>query len=102
MNIKKLIVKYDREDFFGNLVYTEDVNSYPERADIFKSFRAMRKTPDMAIDISSDKEYVVVWDSNSDFENGICKLITYHSPNCKDEQKMVFEKVKTMFLRKEK
>ena len=44
-----LIVKYERMDFFGRLIYTEDKNNRPELRDVKKCFQFMKKNRSVTI-----------------------------------------------------
>lgn len=62
-----LTVKYERKDFFGNRVYTEDVKKNPTLKDIQKAFRFLKTDYNIAIQINNT---VLFWESLSNFEHG--------------------------------
>ena len=72
--MKTLIIKYNRKDFFGNSIYTEDTKSNFTKNDLVKAFLFLSKNHDAAIEIDS---LVIYWDSMTDFENKTVSLRIY-------------------------
>ena len=86
-----LIVKYERMDFFGQLIYTEDKNNRPELQDVKKCFQFMKKNRSVTIQINNDVYY---WNSISDYENEIISIRYYDDRENYTEAKKSFEKCK--------
>lgn len=88
----KVTIKYERHDFFGHRIYTEDTKQCVECEDMKKVFRAMASNYDIAINVNST---VVYWDNINDWEN---RMITVKSPglfcNEWDIDKQSFESYK--------
>lgn len=60
-----LIVKYDRKNFFGDRIYTEDIKKNETLADIKKAFHFLKNNHDATIQINNSIFY---WDSLQNFE----------------------------------
>ena len=60
-----LIVKYERKDFFGNRIYTEDTKNNETLKDIKKAFIFLKNNHDVTIQINNT---VLYWDSLQNFE----------------------------------
>ena len=76
-----LTVKYDRKNFFGDRIYTEDTKKNPTLKDIQKAFRFLKSDYSAAIQINST---VLFWDSLQNFEYGTLTAREYdnnHSYN---------------------
>ena len=54
-----LTIKYERKDFFGNRIYTEDSKNHYSHDDLRKAFLFFSKEHDTAIQIDN---VVVFWD----------------------------------------
>ena len=62
-----LTVKYERKNFFGERIYTEDTKNNPTLKDIQKAFRFLKSDYNVAISINNT---VLFWDSLQNFEYG--------------------------------
>ena len=62
-----LVVKYERKNFFGERIYTEDSKKYETLKDIQKVFRFLKSDHDVTIQIIST---VLFWDTMQNFEYG--------------------------------
>lgn len=51
--MKTLIIKYNRKDFFGNSIYTEDTKSNFTKNDLVKAFLFLSKNNDTAVQIDN-------------------------------------------------
>lgn len=64
-----ITVKYDRKDFFGQRVYTEDVKEAVEKSDVEKAFRFLKSNQSVALNI--DDDIVLYWDGVQDYDNSV-------------------------------
>lgn len=64
--MKNLTIKYNRKDFFGTAIYTEDTKEDFTKNDLVKAFLFLSKNYDAAIEIDS---LIIYWNSMTDFEN---------------------------------
>ena len=62
-----LIVKYERKNFFGERIYTEDSKRNETLKDIQKAFRFLKSDHDVTIQINNT---VLFWDTLQNFEYG--------------------------------
>ena len=76
--MNKLTIKYNRKDFFGNRIYTEDTKENFTKADLVKAFLFLSKNNDAAVQIDS---MVIYWDCISDFENKMVSFRIYDGKN---------------------
>lgn len=51
--MQKLTIKYNRKDFFGNRIYTEDTKENFTKTDMMKAFLFLSKNNDAAVQIDS-------------------------------------------------
>ncbi len=91
-----LTIKYDRRDFFGTRIYTEDTKENFTKADLTKAFSFLSKNNDAAIEIDS---MVIYWDSMSDFENKTVSVRMY-SAGGYTAGKTPFDVIKKNFYKK--
>ena len=56
-----LVVKYERKNFFGERIYTEDSKNHETLKDIQKSFRFLKSDHDVTIQINNT---VLFWDTD--------------------------------------
>ena len=85
-----LIIKYDRIDFFGQRIYTEDkINRY-DLQDVKKAFCFFGKNQNSAIQIENT---VLAWDSMTDYEKKVVTVYEYEGMN-RTDNKWSFDKVK--------
>ena len=61
--MNKLTIKYNRKDFFGSSIYTEDTKQNFTKADLVKAFLFLSKNNDAAVQVDS---MVIYWDCISD------------------------------------
>ena len=85
-----LTVKYERKDFFGNRIYTEDSKNHYSHDDLRKAFLFFSKEHDIAIQIDN---VIIFWDNISEYDNKVVTVRNYDGRNC-TEVKKSFEKVK--------
>lgn len=64
-----ITVKYERKDFFGRRIYTEDTKKDIERSDLEKALRLLKSNSSVALDINGD--WILYWDSTKDYDDGI-------------------------------
>lgn len=88
-----LTVKYDRKDFFGQRVYTEDKKNFYTIEDIKKAFLAMGKDNQVTVQIDN---VIYFWDNVADFDGRILLVRTFDKVNTYSysDVKMAFDKVK--------
>lgn len=84
-------VIYNSKDFFGQYDFREETKEFANMDDLKKAFRAMKKDKDFAVHVDNRS---LVWDSYSDFENGIVTVREYAAWNNYDKIKMSWEKMK--------
>lgn len=86
----KIIVKYERKDFFGKRVYTEDsINNY-KKDDLKKAFLFLSKNNAVTV----QKENIVYfWDNHTEYENRILTIRIFDGSNYTEEKK-AFDLVK--------
>ena len=63
----KLTMKYEQKDFWGINEYKEDINEFPEFADLKKAFQYLRKHPEAALQIDNTCLY---WETMQNHEHG--------------------------------
>lgn len=83
-----ITIKYDRKDFFGQKIYTEDVRRGADFSDLKKSWSALSRDPYMSIWIDNIGYY---WDSASDYEHRIITKKVVWSSNNNDTFRLSFE-----------
>lgn len=86
-----LTMKYERKNFFGHAVYTEDECKNPELKDIKKCFYSMDRNYTTALQLLDD---VYFWDSMKDYENNIITVRHYDVNRSYTEERKSFEKCK--------
>lgn len=87
-----LIIKYDRIDFFGNRIYTEDKKNNYSKDDIRKVFQCFNKDYHVTFEVEN---MVMFWDSLSEFENKIVSVRSYENNGISyDEKKIELDKLK--------
>ena len=94
--MQKLTIKYNRKDFFGNRIYTEDTKTDFTKNDLVKAFMFLSKNHDAAIQIDS---MVIFWDSTTDLEQKKVSVRIYRGINY-TEGKISFEEIKRSFYKK--
>lgn len=89
-----LILKYERKNFFGKRVYTED-NVYDQtKEDVKKAFLFLSRNHDAAIEIQ-EKHTVYFWDCVDDFDNRKLTVRKFFTDKIGyEEKKKPFESVK--------
>lgn len=85
---------YNEKDFFNNHVQMEAECHCPEKEDIKKSFAYLKRNHDAAIHSGN---YSFLYDTFSDFENGIITVVYYKGMYEKDITKMASDKAKKLF-----
>ena len=73
-----LTVKYERKNFFGEKIYTEDSKKYETLKDIQKAFRFLKSDHDVTIQINNT---VLFWDNITNFEYGTLSAREYDGAN---------------------
>lgn len=76
--MNKLTIKYNRKDFFGSSIYTEDTKQNFTKADLVKAFLFLSKNNDAAVQVDS---MVIYWDCISDFEKKMVSIRIYDGKN---------------------
>ena len=94
--MQKLTIKYNRKDFFGNRIYTEDTKENFTKTDMTKAFLFLSKNNDAAVQIDS---MVIYWDSISDFEKKMVSVRIYDGKNY-TAGKTPFDVIKKNFYKK--
>lgn len=89
--MSKLILKYERKNFFGNREYTEDTCHYPKMKDLQAVMRYLKKDNMAAVVYS---RFTLFWDLFSDFANSIVSVRYYDAYGNYTEEKKSFEVVK--------
>lgn len=85
-----LILKYERKDFFGNRVYTEDKKDRHNRDDLKKAFLYFGKTNNATVQIDNT---VIFWDTWAEYGNRIATVRKYDGMNYA-ESKTSYDKLK--------
>lgn len=88
---EKIILKYERKNFFGNREYTEDTCNFPKMKDLQAAIRYLKKDNMAAVVYS---QFTLYWDSSSEFEDGIVSVRYYDTYGNYTEKKKSFEVVK--------
>lgn len=91
-----LTIKYDRKDFFGNSIYTEDTKTNFTKSDLAKAFLFLSKNHDAAIQID---DMVIYWDSIADHEQKMVSVRIYNNRSY-TEGKFSYEEIKKNFYKK--
>lgn len=94
--MQKLTIKYNRKDFFGTCIYTEDIKENFTKTDLTKAFLFLSKNNDAAVQVDS---MVIYWDCISDFENRIISFRLY-TGNGYTTGKTTFSVIKKNFYAK--
>lgn len=94
--MKNLTIKYDRKDFFGNRIYTEDTKTNFTKSDLTKAFLFLSKNNDAAIQID---DMVIYWDSIADHDQKMVSVRIYNNGSY-TEGKFPFEEIKKNFYKK--
>lgn len=94
--MKNLTIKYNRKDFFGNSIYTEDTKTNFTKLDLTKAFLFFSKNNDAAIQID---DMVIYWGSIADHEQKKVSVRMYNGMNY-TEGKFFFEEIKRNFYKK--
>lgn len=76
--MQKLTIKYNRKDFFGNRIYTEDTKENFTKTDMTKAFLFLSKNNDAAVQID---DMVIYWDSIADHEQKKVSVRMYSGMN---------------------
>lgn len=84
-----LTLKYERKDFFGNRLYTEDSKEDYSREDVKKAFLYLSKERFSAV---QKEDTIYFWDNMEDFENQIMTVRVFDGRNYVDAKKD-FDKV---------
>lgn len=89
-----LILKYERRNFFGRQVYTED-NVYDQtQEDVKRAFLFLSRNHDSTIEIQ-EKHTVYFWECVDDFDNRILTVRKFFTDKIGyEEEKKSFEIVK--------
>lgn len=89
-----LILKYERRNFFGKHVYTED-NIYDQtKEDVKKAFLFLSRNHDATIEIQ-EKHTIYFWECVDDFDNRILTVREFFTDKIGyEEEKKPFEIVK--------
>ena len=90
--MKKITVKYDRKDFFGSSLYTEDSKENPGLEDVKKAFLFLGKNHDAAVQF--EDSIIYYWDSVKEFENKVITVKKYEAWNSSNDEKISFQKAK--------
>ena len=90
----KITIKYDRKDFFGTCLYCEDYKNDVDINDLKKAFAALKKDNNTALEIDN---YILMWDSYTDFEHGVLQCYEYESVNSRKEYVWDFDGCKNFF-----
>lgn len=85
-----LIVKYNRIDFFGSRIYTEDKRRDYKKADLKKAISFFNRNNGITIQVDN---MILFWDCMSEFENKIVTVRVYDGMNF-SEEKTSFNKIK--------
>lgn len=85
-----LIVKYVRNDFFGNCRYTGDSKDGYSREDVKKAFQHLSNDRFSAV---QKEDMIYFWDSTDDFDNRIVTVWDFDGSDY-TETKESFDKVK--------
>lgn len=96
--MKNLTIKYNRKDFFGTRIYTEDTKENFTKTDLTKAFLFLSKNNDAAIQIDN---MVIYWDCMSEFEKKTVSVRIYDCRNC-TKGKFSFDEIKKNFYKKYK
>lgn len=94
---KKIIFKYDRKDFFGHRVYTEDTAALTKDT-VKRCFAGLKKDRMSAIEISGLflHSVVITWNTYTDFDMDIVLVRFYEEWNSYTDKKMSFTKAKKL------
>lgn len=87
-----ITVKYDRRDFFGHRIYTEDVKEAVEKPDAEKAFRFLKSNQSVALNI--DDDMVLYWDDAQDYNNSVLTVKRSYSWNHCNVSKVAFSQIK--------
>lgn len=87
----KLILRYERKNFFGKYEFTEDTCYNSDMKDLQAAMRHLKKDKMAAVVYSG---FVLFWDLFSDFDNRIVSVRYYDKYGNYTEEKKSFEVVK--------
>ena len=90
----KTTIKYNRKDFFGTCLYCEDTKNNVDMNDLKKAFSALKKDNNTALEIDN---YILVWDSYTNFEYGTLQCYEYEAINSRKEYVWDFDGCKKFF-----
>ena len=85
-----LILKYDRVDFFGSRIYTEDKKQTHSKEDLKKAFSYFSKTHNATIQLEN---IVIFWNCLAEYENRVVTIRYYDGMNY-TEVKKSYDKIK--------
>lgn len=89
-----LILKYERRNFFGKHVYTEDNVFDQTKEDVKKAFLFLSRNWDSAIEIQ-EKHTVYFWECVDDFDNRRLTVRKFFTDKIGyEEEKKQFESIK--------
>lgn len=77
----KIVVKYERLDFFGNRTYTEDKKNNATLQDLKKAFSFLKRERSVAIGID---DTILFWENGQNFEYGTLTAREYEGMNYKE------------------
>lgn len=97
----KITIKYDRKDFFGNRVYTEDYIICGSTETALKALqKALKKVLDGTSSTMQVTDYdgsdLVIWQEYSDIDSDILTVRQYETYNSYDDKKMSKQAVNKM------
>ena len=90
----KITIKYNRKDFFGTCLYCEDYKNDVDINDLKKAFTALKKDNNTALEIDN---YILMWDSYTNFEHGVLQCYEYDASNSRKEYIWNFDGCKKFF-----
>lgn len=98
----ELIICYERPDFFGGNTPAEDVRLRPEQRHVKKAFSYFKRNKNTAIKTNDNEDtvgYVLIWESYSDFDNGIVTARKFERGHfsATEEWKFSVEKARKFF-----
>lgn len=95
-----IIVKYERKDFFGQRIYTEDKKESFKFDDLKHAFRLLSKDSFAAIEIFGNGENAIYfWDCMDDFKNRMLTKRTF-GKMFHDNYRISFNSAKTILYKK--
>lgn len=89
-----LTLKYERRNFFGKHVYTEDSVFDQTKEDVKRAFLFLSRNHDAAIEIQ-EKHTIYFWECVDDFDDRILTVRKFFTDKIGyEEEKKLFESVK--------